>query len=135
MRELAAEVLSGQELVPAIEIDAEIDLSEVDWALYETLSMLEPTGQGNPAPVFLSRDVAVLHQRAVGQGGSHLQLRLADANSGGVGRPIQAIAFRQGDWAPMLPDIVDIIYTISVNEWNGQRNLQLIIKDIQPASS
>jgi single-stranded-DNA-specific exonuclease len=134
MRELAEETLSGQELEPSIEIDAEIDLAEIDWALHENLAMLEPTGQGNPAPVFLSRNVAVMYQRAVGQSGSHLQLRLAPMTGSGLGRPIQAIAFRQGAWADMLPDTIDVIYTLGVNEWNGQRDLQLMVKDIQPAS-
>ena len=134
MRQLADETLSGQELEPTIEIDAEIDLAEIDWALYENLAMLEPTGQGNPAPVFLSRNVAVLYQRAVGQSSSHLQLRLAPVTGSGLGRPIQAIAFRQGAWADMLPDTVDVVYTLGVNEWNGQRDLQLVVKDLQPAS-
>jgi single-stranded-DNA-specific exonuclease len=96
--------------------------------------MLEPTGQGNPPPIFLSRNVAVLYQRAVGQSGAHLQLRLASDNGGGSGRPIQAIAFRQGAWTDMLPDRIDIIYTLGVNDWNGQRDLQLVVKDIQPVS-
>lgn len=135
MRVFAAETLGDQELVPTIEIDAEIDLADVDWALYDTLALLEPTGQGNPAPVFLSRNVTVLHHRAVGQDSSHLQLRLADANGGSPTRPIQAIAFRQGDWAQIMPETIDIVYTVDVNEWNGQRNLQLVVKDIQPASS
>jgi single-stranded-DNA-specific exonuclease len=135
MRDFAAETLGDQELVPTIEIDAEIDLADVDWALYDTLALLEPTGQGNPAPVFLSRNVTVLHHRAVGQDSSHLQLRLADANGGSPTRPIQAIAFRQGDWAQIMPETIDIVYTVDVNEWNGQRNLQLVVKDIQPASS
>ncbi len=134
MRELAGETLRGQELEPTLEIDAEIDLANIDWALHENLAMLEPTGQGNPPPVFLSRNVAVLYQRAVGQSGAHLQLRLAPDNSGGSGRPIQAIAFRQGAWTDMLPDKIDLIYTLGVNEWNGQRELQLVVKDIQPAS-
>lgn len=135
MRELAAQALSDQELVPTIDVDAEIDINNIDWALYETLTMLEPTGQGNPTPTFLSRNVEVIHKRAVGQGGSHLQLRLADANGGYKERSIGAIAFRQGDWAQLLPKYIDVVYTVNLNEWNGQRNLQLIIKDMQQASS
>jgi len=134
MRELAAQALSDQDLDPVIEIDAEIDIADVDWALYENLAMLEPTGQGNPAPVFLSRNVEIIYKRAVGQDGSHLQLRLADASSGYKEKSLPAIAFRQGDWVDNLPDFIDIVYSISVNEWNGQRNLQLVIKDIRPSA-
>ena len=133
MRELAAQSLGEKELVPTIAVDAELDINDVDWALYETLSQLEPTGQGNPTPVFLSRDVEVVYQRAVGQDGSHLQLRLIDANGGVAERYVPAIAFRQGAWAQTLPKIIDIVYTVSLNEWNGRRRLQLIVKDLQPA--
>jgi hypothetical protein len=41
------------------------------------------------------------------------------------------IAFRQGAWAGRLPERVDIAYTINVNEWNGRRDLQLVVQDIQ----
>jgi single-stranded-DNA-specific exonuclease len=42
--DIAADRLGGQELRPALEIDAELPLGEVDWALQETLARLEPTG-------------------------------------------------------------------------------------------
>jgi single-stranded-DNA-specific exonuclease len=134
IREIAARQLGGKELFPAIEVDAEIDLDSVDWALYESLAQLEPSGQGNPPPVFLSRDVEVLEHRVVGQGGSHMQLRLVRPN-GGIVRPLPAVAFRQAAWAPVLPQFVDIVYTIGLNEWNGRRSLQLVIQDMQPASN
>jgi len=135
MRDIAFQALSEQELVPSIEIDAEIEIADIDWALYENLALLEPTGQGNPTPVFLSRNVEVIYKRAVGQDGSHLQLRLVDSNGGYKEQSIPAIAFRQGDWETTLPSHVDIVYSISLNEWNGRRNLQLVIKDMRPAAS
>ncbi len=135
MREIAKRNLSDQELIPTIDIDAEIDFEDVDWALYDTLTQIEPTGQGNPTPVFLSRNVEVVNHRVVGQGGSHLQLRLVNSDSRSEHRLMPAIAFRQGAWAQMLPQFIDIVYTISLNEWNGRRNLQLVIQDMRPASS
>ena len=51
--DIAADRLGGQELRPALEIDAELPLGEVDWALQETLARLEPTGYNNPAPLLL----------------------------------------------------------------------------------
>lgn len=134
MHDYAARTLADQVLVPKIDIDAEIDLGDVDWALVETLAQLEPTGKENPTPVFLSRNVEVVHHRAVGQGGSHLQLRLSDSGNEYAQKAIPAIAFRQGEWAQSLPRFVDVVYSIGINEWNGQRNLQLIVKDIQQAS-
>lgn len=134
MREIATQALSNQELIPVIEIDAEIDISDVDWALYENLALLEPTGQGNPTPVFLSRNVEVVYKRTVGLGDSHLQLRLADANGSYKEHTIPAIAFRQGAWDDFLPKYIDVVYSIGLNEWNGQRNLQLVIKDMRQAA-
>ncbi len=130
--EIAERKLQDVELAPTLSIDTEIELDEVDWALYEHLRQLEPTGAANPQPVFLSRDVEVIHHRAVGQGGDHLQLTLAAGSVGGY-REIAAIAFRQGDWANHLPQTIDLVYSISINEWRGNRNLQLMVQDIRPS--
>ena len=134
LREIAGRQLSGQELVPSIAVDVEIDLDQIDWALQETLAQLEPTGNGNPPPVFLSRHVEVASHRIVGQSGSHLQLRLSSTNGGVAHQLLPAIAFRQGAWGQMLPQYVDIVYTIGVNEWNGRRSLQLVVQDLRPSA-
>ncbi len=130
MLEIAQEMLDGEELIPAIPIDAELNIADIDWALHSVLETLEPTGYGNPSPVFMSRDIQVYDHRAVGQDGSHLQLWVGD---GKVKR--SCIAFRQGAWAGNLPGRVDLAYTINVNEWNGRRDLQLVVKDIREAGN
>lgn len=127
---IAEAELAGQDLRPKIAIDAELSLEQIDWALYDLLSALEPTGCANATPVFLSRRVQVLSHRPVGQDGAHLKL---DLSSGGVGLP--AIAFRQGEWAGRLPRLIDIVYTINVNEWNGRRSLQLSVQDIRASET
>ncbi|MAT98105.1 MAG: single-stranded-DNA-specific exonuclease RecJ [Anaerolineaceae bacterium] len=130
--DVAERKLRDVELIPTLTIDAEIELDDVDWALFEHLQQLEPTGAANPQPVFLSRGVEVIHHRAVGQDGAHLQLTLAAGSITGY-REIGAIAFRQGEWASHLPQTVDLVYSISVNEWRGNRNLQLMVQDIRPS--
>lgn len=132
MQALAEAKLSGLELHPTITVDAEIELADIDWAMYESLGPLEPTGYANPTPVFMSRGVEVRSHRLVGQDGAHLQMYL----SGGRQRDdryqeIAAIAFRQGAWANHLPQFIDIVYSLNVNEWNGRRSLQLMIQDIR----
>ena len=131
---VAEEKLSGLTLQPTLTIDAEIPLAEVDWALHGSLEPLEPTGYANPTPVFMSRNVEVRSHRQVGQDKSHLQLYL----SGGKQQDdryqeIAAIAFRQGAWAAHLPQFIDVVYTVNVNEWKGRRSLQLMIQDIRAA--
>ncbi len=132
MTALAQEKLGGLELLPTIAIDAELNLDEVDMALYEELRKLEPTGIANPAPIFASRRVEVIHHKAVGQDGSHLQMRLS-STTGSKRQVIPSIAFRQGEWTKQMPQLVDIVYTINLNKWNGRTNLQLMIQDIKPA--
>ena len=74
-----------------------------------------------------------MSHRVVGRDGSHVQLRLGSGNGDSYGYHIfPAIAFRQAEWANCLPQHVDVVYTINVNEWKGQRSLQLIVQDIRP---
>jgi single-stranded-DNA-specific exonuclease len=133
MTAIAAEKLSGLDLHPTITIDAEIELTEIDWALYESLEPLEPTGYANPTPVFMSRNVEVRSHRVVGQDGTHLQMFLSGGKQDDHYQEMASIAFRQGAWADQLPQYVDIVYTVNVNEWRGRRTLQLMIQDIQAA--
>ncbi len=133
MTAIAATRLSNLELHPTLTIDAEVDLEALDWALYESLAPLEPTGYANPTPVFMSRNVEVISHRLVGQDSSHLQLRLMGGQTQGAYREMSAIAFRQGAWAAHLPQFIDVVYTLGVNEWNGRRSLQLMVQDLRPA--
>lgn len=127
--QLAGEKLSGLNLLPTLTIDAEIKLSEVDWALHGLLARLEPTGYANTPPVFMSRGVQVLGHRVMGQDNSHLRLDLSDGRMG-----YAAVAFGQADWASRMPRRIDLVYTINVNEWNGRRTLQLMVQDMQPTA-
>jgi len=96
--------------------------------LQQELTKLEPCGYANPHPLFLSRNVLVKRHRAVGKAGRHLKLTLSDGRATWDG-----IAFRLGEWVGKLPDRVDIVYHLEVNEWNDQRRLQLNVQDIRPA--
>lgn len=125
---LAAEALEGKDLTPTLHVDAEVPLQEMNWSLWEALQQLRPFGEGNPEPLFASRDVRVRHYRAVGRENAHLKLFLSDGQSVWDG-----IAFRQGGWANRLPHRVDVAYHLQRNEWNGEVRLQLNVQDIQPA--
>lgn len=127
LTEIATDRLAGKELKPTLEIDAELRVSDVNWALQGQLEQLEPTGEANATPLFVSRGVQVYNHRAVGDG-SHLQLVVGDGQ-----QKVSCIAFRQGEWAATLPERIDLVYTIGINEWNGRRDLQLVVQDIRPA--
>ena len=128
LRSLAAEQLADVPLAAELSVDVEIELSHMSWELQRKLARLEPCGYANPHPLFLSRNVRVRGQRAVGREGRHLKLRLSDG-----GTTWDAIAFRQGEWAGKLPNRVDVVYRLEVNEWRDRRSLQLNVQDVRPA--
>jgi len=127
LREIAAARLTGEDLVPVLRADAEAPLSEMSWELLDGLSQLEPCGVGNRQPLFVSRGVRVRHSLAVGREGRHLKLTLSDGAA-----TWDAIAFRQGAWAGRLTPLVDVAYHLELNEWRGQKQLQLNVQDIRP---
>ena len=131
LEQQAQDALDGRNLAPQLPIDLEIPLEALSESFLEDIEMLEPTGQENPAPAFLSRGIKVLHSRPVGDEGKHLRLRLARERSA----PLDAIGFGLGDWAKRMPQSIDAAYRLEMNEWNGRRNLQMQLLDIRPAES
>lgn len=128
IRELAGVAFAGKELSPTLRIDQELAISDVTWDLVEDVSALEPFGYANPKPVFVSTSVTVQEARCVGKDEKHLKLTLAEGN---VHRP--AIAFGFGSFGKTLAPgtLVDCAYHVDVNEWNGNRDIQLKLIDIR----
>ncbi len=125
---IAKRELGGRDLRPNLSADMEIPLSQLTFDLLEQLKRLQPTGYGNPEPVFISRKVKTQGARTVGADGRHLKLSLTDGRY-----TFDAIGFRLGGLLPNLPPLVDVLYTFEVNEYNGRTNLQLNLKDIKAA--
>lgn len=126
LRGLAEVGLRGLELRPTVRIDAEVALQDLSLDLVAQLQRFEPCGYGNPAPLLASREVRVVEWRHVGQDNKHLKLKLSDGK-----RTVDAIAFNQGEaWRDGLPARIDVAYHLEVNEWNGNRRLQLNVRDI-----
>jgi single-stranded-DNA-specific exonuclease len=128
LTDVAGSQLVMDELLPTVDVDAELPLEEATLALAGVLTMLEPTGEGNRPPLFASRHVRVQESRVVGSEGSHLKLTLSSG-----AHLVEAIAFRQGEWYGHLPDFLDIAYELQVHEWNNRQEAQLIIRDLRPA--
>jgi single-stranded-DNA-specific exonuclease len=123
---LAAEKLTGVELRPHLNIDAEVTLKELGGDTYPTTQMLAPFGHGNPVPMFLSKGVEVLERRTMGNGNEHLRMKLRQAGSVWDG-----VAFRlgnhQGEFAPRI----DVVYNLEVDNWGGKKQLRLNILDFK----
>jgi single-stranded-DNA-specific exonuclease len=126
LTEIARQQLATLDPSPQLAIDAQIPLAHADWALMQMLPQLEPCGQKNPTPLFLSEGVAVRDARVVGS--SHLKLTLHDGRS-----DRDAIAFGQGEWVKQMSPRLDVVYSLGENEWNGQKRLQLLVRDLRPA--
>jgi len=128
--EIAGKKLKDKDLSPSLKIDLELNLEEINFELYQQIMKLEPFGQDNLQPIFMSRQVSVVDARTVGNGQKHLKLRLSTPLSR---LTFEAIGFGLGKFFSQLSPgkTVDIAYNLNLNDWNGNRKLQLKIKDIK----
>jgi len=113
-------LLSPAQLARAVETDGPLEPAYLDLGLAQLFDH-QVWGQGFPQPLFCD-EFEVLGQRVVGE--KHLKLRLARA-----GRTVEAMRFNALD---PLPSPVRAAYRLSVNEFNGMQNLQLVIEHWEP---
>ncbi len=128
LKQIALEELSELDLRPSLPADGVLPLSDLKPELIQYQNLLEPTGYGNPEPLYISRDVKISSKRLVGSDSKHLKLSLSD---GWI--TYDAIAFNLGYWNDVLPERIDIAYHYEVNHYNGYDRLQLRVKDIKPS--
>lgn len=130
LEDLAQNLLSEEKLTRKVRIDCELPLININEKLYEEIQKLSPFGMGNPEPTFVSKDVVIGDMRLVGRDGQHLKLVIGYQPSA---VSFEAIAFGMRDNANSLHigDTVDIVYTINQDNWNGNKKLQLKVKDLQ----
>ncbi|MDP3112929.1 MAG: hypothetical protein Q8M71_12575, partial [Thermodesulfovibrionales bacterium] len=107
-----------------LDIDADITLAEANHNLVKELSMLEPLGCGNEKPFLGSKGLEVINPRIVGN--NHLKMRLKQGP-----QTIDAIGFDMGEPSP--PDTIDAVFTLDINEYNGNSYLQLNLKAFRPS--
>ncbi|MCR4708174.1 MAG: single-stranded-DNA-specific exonuclease RecJ [Clostridiales bacterium] len=113
--------------IPSEEYDLELKLSEISDDLVNSFSGMQPTGFGNQQAVFYLCGVRTTELRRIGKDSSHLRMRLVEGDAS-----CQAIGFRMGEKAEEMPEQIDAIVTLSVNEWMGNRSVQCELKEIVP---
>ncbi len=115
-----------EEILPIINIDAKINLSDINKEMVESLKELEPFGEGNKMPIFAFKNLKIDSIRALSEG-KHLRLTLKDNNT-----IVNAIGFNLGQMAEeyRIGDKVDVVGVLEINSFNGVENLQINIKDI-----
>jgi len=130
----AEKALGSHDLRPQLAIDAEIGLGELTDDLLHWVSTLEPFGMANPSPVFLSRNVQVLHARHMGNSGQHVALNVRQGDS-----EWNALAFNlgerwQGEHRTGETTNLDLVYTLTADHWRGPGALALRVLDFRAAS-
>ena len=124
------ETIQPEMRTPEIEIDAEINFSDITPKLIRILKQFEPFGPLNMTPVFMTSDVKDTgYAKTLGSEDEHLRLFAKQHNSEGIA----AIGFGLGKKLDITKNqnTFQLAYTIAENEWNGSVSTQLMLKDIR----
>ena len=128
---VVSDTIQEDMLIPQVSIDAALSLADIDHKLYRILRQMAPFGPGNMSPIFMSKQVVDTgYGRKIGQEQTHLKLSVTDANRSQF---LDCIGFGMADEFELIKDgqQFDIAYALEENEWNGNVNLQLRLKDIR----
>lgn len=126
--EYVAAHITPEQQVPTLDIEAEVELSDMNWKMYKILQCLEPFGPGNERPLFLCRDLINNHGTRAVSDGKHLHLDLTDRVVAMTG-----IAFGEGGKAIHLQNgkSVDVCFYLEENSYRGRTSLQMNAQDIK----
>jgi len=126
---LAANQLSHLDLRPKLVIDAEVPLSAFSGDTFNLIQQLEPFGQGNPQPTFLTRQVEVVDLRNFGNQGKHLELKLKQRDI-----TWRAVIFNSQKAPDEIPSCIDIVYKVGKSFWSGEEVLGLNLLHFAPSA-
>ena len=131
INEFARANLSEKDMVPTVEADCEIEFTDATLSLADSLQLLEPFGVGNPVPQFVMRGVTVSEITGVSDN-KHTRFTLTDGKTS-----VSAMYFSNSPASLSIynGDKVDILFNISINEWQDRKSVQLIIRDVKVAIS
>lgn len=123
----ARTVLKPEDLIPVLEIDAEVRLSDLDDQLYAEMVSLEPFGEGNPTPTFVARDLHLVYEPRVLKE-KHLKLRVEQD-----GVALDALGWGMSSWLEnggRKGRDLSMAFQLSQNTFQSVASLQLTIKDL-----
>lgn len=122
-----SQLITEEQLIPEIVIDAELSFTEINTSFYNILCQMEPFGPENMRPVFIARKVMDTGMSKLVKE-QHLRFVLRQHNITFTG-----IGFNMASFLPMLQSRqpVDILFTLDENDWNGNRSLQLKMIDLR----
>lgn len=120
--------LTEDDFVPQIWIDVPMPFEYVNEKIVDELKGLEPFGQGNEKPLFAQKSLTIRNVRVLGKNRNVVKMNLVT----NTGHPFDGLLFADGDRfleEQTGQNTIDMIYYPDVNEYNGTRSLQAIIKN------
>lgn len=120
--------LTEDDFVPQIWIDVPMPFEYVNEKIVDELKGLEPFGQGNEKPLFAQKSLTIRNVRVLGKNRNVVKMNLVT----NTGHPFDGLLFADGDRfleEQTGQNTIDMIYYPDVNEYNGTRTLQAIIKN------
>ncbi|CAM3509709.1 single-stranded-DNA-specific exonuclease RecJ [Marinicrinis lubricantis] len=129
LQQLARVWLKEEDLIPVSHAEMECALEDVTLEQIEELEKLAPFGEGNPYPLVVLRSLNVDGIRLIGKKEQHLKLAV---NTDQMTKPVDAVAFGMGEHAARITKYakIDLLCEMQINEWNGFRKPQLLVKDL-----
>ena len=138
---LADKTLKKEDLAPLVNIDCKVEHDQISWQLIDEIEKFNPFGFGNRRPVFLAEKLEIYEIRTVGANDTHLKICFkAIIKESKTVKYFSAIGFYLGKLTEETPnkkpglrwgDIVDVVFQLEINEWNGNRELQMNVLDLR----
>ncbi len=113
--------------IPTVNIDAVIKASYITNETVDDINKLQPFGVDNPAPVFAAKNLKI-HRISTMSDNKHLRMTLLKD-----GKYLDTVGFGMGEYFSFFKEgnFVDVAFGISINDYKGFHNVQLILKDIK----
>ena len=125
---VVSERITDEQLIPQIEIDAEIELTDINEKFFNIIEQMGPFGPGNMRPVFVTKNVYDTGYSKV-LNGNHLKLNILKDGQ----NPKNGIGFGMGDYMKIIEnkETYDICFQLYANVWNGQTKIEFRLKDLR----
>ncbi|MBM4054372.1 MAG: single-stranded-DNA-specific exonuclease RecJ [Planctomycetes bacterium] len=130
LNQMMAQRLMKEDLVPFLNIDAEVDLSLLNRGLLMELRLLSPHGEGNHIPLFAAKNLQIVGKpRRIGSNGQHLSFYVKQGNIS-----MKAIGFGMGEKIDRLQQngrTCSLAVVLKENTWMNNSNIELEVRDIK----
>lgn len=127
LSQVAEKELKGVNLIPSVNIEAEVSLEKANFDLVKSIDDFAPFGMDNPQPILMAKNLTIISFEAIGADLNHLKIMASEAN----GKVYKLIGFGIAERIGELKTgaKIDLAYELGINRWNGNQELQFKIVD------